>query len=211
VIGSWIHGGDPVSQLQLEPLLERFDRDLDDPEFVPGVIRKYFLDNPHRLTLTVVPDTEFSAKLEVKEEARLAAKLAGLTDADRAEIAATGLELKKKQDAVESGDALPTLAVSDIDREATRDAVRARSVERRAQDGELLTPVSVTVSEQPTNGIIYFRGLIDVKGLPDDLQEYMPVFCSVLTQLGAGDRDYRELAQTIKHHTGGLGCKVGTP
>lgn len=191
-----------MAHLQLGPLLDRFAQDLDDPSFVPRVIREHFLDNPHRLTLTVVPDPEHSAGLEAKEQARLAAKVAALTDADRAAIASTGLELLAKQDTVESGDALPTLAVGDIDRVGLVDAVRETSI-----PGE--RDVSVIVSEQPTNGILYFKGLIDVKGIPDELQQHLPIFCSVLTQLGAAGRDYRELAQTIKHHTGGLSAKVG--
>ena len=47
-------------------------------------------DNPHRLTLTMVPEDEYLAKQEAEEKERLAKKVATLSDSDRQKIIARG-------------------------------------------------------------------------------------------------------------------------
>lgn len=55
--------------------------------------------------------------------------------------------------------------------------------------------VKVQLCKQPTNGISYFTALLDFSQLPADLNIYVPLFCSVLTEVGAGDLSYRDFAQ----------------
>ena len=45
-----------------------------------------------------------------------------------------------------------------------------------------LAGVPVQFSEQPTNGITYFRALSSITDIPEDLKPYLPLFCFVLTK-----------------------------
>lgn len=58
-----------------------------------------------------------------------------------------------------------------------------------------ISGVKVQLCKQPTNGISYFTALLDFSQLPADLNVYVPLFCSVLTEIGAGDLSYRDFAQ----------------
>ena len=43
--------------------------------------------------------------------------------------------------------------------------------------------VPVQYVEQPTNGVTYFRAISGISLLPEDLLIYVPLFCTVITQL----------------------------
>lgn len=68
--------------------------------------------------------------------------------------------------------------------------------------------MDVYYSEQPTNGIAYFRSVIRTDTLPDELQDYLPLFCSVLCSLGTDRHSYEELAQHMKNTAGGFTSAV---
>ena len=44
-----------------------------DPEYWQKLVQKYFVDNQHRVTLHMTPNSEFNTELEAKESTRLAA------------------------------------------------------------------------------------------------------------------------------------------
>lgn len=60
-IAPMVHGGDPVELLDLEPVLATLREQIKDPDYVPGLIRRKLLDNPHRVTLTLRPDENWKA------------------------------------------------------------------------------------------------------------------------------------------------------
>ena len=43
--------------------------------------------------------------------------------------------------------------------------------------------VPVQYAEQPTNGVTYFRAISGISLLPEDLLIYVPLFCTIITQL----------------------------
>lgn len=73
----------------------------------------------------------------------------------------------------------------------------------------------ILLCPQPTNGIVYIKGLIPIPDLPEDLRNYVPLLCTVrfisfaltqqvLGQLGTTTRDHRSLAQQLELYTGGV-------
>ena len=69
--GSWFHGGDPVKILNFDADLAKLQTELAKGAFFENCIQKYFLDNPHRVLLTLVPDQE----MEQNETRRVRAEL----------------------------------------------------------------------------------------------------------------------------------------
>lgn len=51
-----IHGGDLALLLDPTDILETLRERIQDPTYIPSIIRTLLLDNPHRLTLTMVPN-----------------------------------------------------------------------------------------------------------------------------------------------------------
>lgn len=154
-------------------------------------------DNQHRLVLTMRPDTNFESDLQAKEAHLLTEKISGLDSQKREELCKLGNELVEEQSKKPDVSILPTLQVSDIEKSLPTAEIRRLTYEN--------TPIMCVSA--PTNGVTYFRSLISTEHLSKDLLPYVPLFCTVATQMGAGEMDYRQLSQRIELKTGGLAVR----
>ncbi|KAK2188953.1 hypothetical protein NP493_119g07062 [Ridgeia piscesae] len=191
----WTHDGSPTTALQVNTHVEHFKEALaNNPKFLQDKVKQYFKDNQHRLTLTMKPDEEFEMKRQKMEEKKLAEILGALSEQDRSSIYEKGLELAEIQSKTEDLSCLPTLKVSDIERES--EATELSTVYTGG------VPVQLCV--QPTNRVTYFRAVSDMGSLPAHLEPFVPLFCNVVTKMGAGSMDYKDLSERIDLTTGGL-------
>lgn len=191
----WNHESDPIEALYINSKVDRFRQELrKNPNYLKELIRKFFVDNPHRLVAVMSPDKEYEAKLEQQEKVILDSKCKSLTDEDRASIFTKSQELLALQSKVDEVEQLPTLQLNDI----------ASQADRVQLDGLRVQGVPLQVAVQPTNGITYFHSIINSSHLPEKLQPHLPFFCMAATKMGAGDLDYRQLDQEIELKTGGL-------
>ena len=62
--------------------------------------------------------------------------------------------------------------------------------------------------DQPTNGISYFRAVGDISSIPEELKIYVPLFCSIVTRIGAAGLDYIQMGERIEAYTGGIGASA---
>lgn len=198
VIGAWIHGGDPVSALNFETHVEQLRNELDQGPFFENLLRRYLLDNPHRVSLLLKPDTELGPLQEQATRQQLDALQAALSDEEKAGIIERAAQLKQAQESEEDLSCLPTLELTDIDRQ--EQAVVA--------DDEQLQSVPVSWFAQPTNGIGFVTLNFPIDAVPAGLQPYLPIFCSLLTQVGAGERDYLQMAEQLEAVTGGIQART---
>ncbi|KAK3738451.1 hypothetical protein QZH41_017087, partial [Actinostola sp. cb2023] len=194
----WNHGGDPTEFLKVNEYVEQFKECLKDEQFLQNKIKEHFKKNPHCLTLVMNPDADHEAKLSEKEKEKLAEKTASLTPEDKDIIHSKCLQLAELQNTVQDASCLPVMHIADIE----------PKVKPVAFDECIIAGVPVQFSEQPTNGITYFRAISSISDIPDELKPYLPLFCFVVTKMGAGNLGYKDLAQMIERRTGGL--SVGT-
>ncbi len=83
LIGPWIHGGDPLAALNFEDNLQRLRQELKQGRFFEKLIRQRLLDNPHRVTLLLKPDTELGPQQDAEVRAELDKRQQQLSDADK--------------------------------------------------------------------------------------------------------------------------------
>ena len=195
--GDWIHEGDPATTLQLDSLLARFHRELEEGPLVEDRIRRYLLDNPHRALVTLHPDPDMARRQNEAEQARLERLRATLSEEDIRSIREDAHKLAERQDEHEDLSSLPTLELSDISPD-----IHTSNETGIEDDGAL------HIYEQPTSGIFYYTAALGLKTLPADLVPLVPFFCHALTRMGTMEYDYVELARRIDQHTGGLGLSV---
>ncbi|XP_076452447.1 presequence protease, mitochondrial-like isoform X2 [Babylonia areolata] len=195
----WNHDGDPVELIQVNKQVERFRKDLaDNPQFLQQKVQQYFKDNVHRLTLTMSPDAKYLARQTAQEKERLAKKVASLSEKDRQKIIARGQTLLQKQMMEEDLSCLPSLKVADID-----PCIKPEIVETSTLAG-----VRVQYSKQPTNGVTYMRLVASLPDLPKDVLSLVPLFCNIITSIGAGGHDYRWMSQQQELYTGGMAAST---
>ena len=194
MMGPWIHNGDPVTPLLFDQDLQRLREELKSGPFFQNLIRRYLLDNQHRVTLLLKPDP--NRKKEDEEVLLDRARHLGATmsSEDRLELQKINLELKTSQEQQEDLSCLPTLELEDV-------PVAERKI---SHEEETIENCRVFRFDQPTNGICYFTANFRLDQLPEELQSYVPIFCSILPKIGAAGQDYLAMTERIASATGGI-------
>jgi len=195
---TWLHDGDPLTPLRFTGPLERLKKRLAAGEPVlEDAIRTYLLGNPHRVTLSLSPDTELDVRRLAAEKEELAAIAAGLDAAGRRAIQADQEELRRFQetpDAPEDLAKIPSLALADL----ARDETPIPQQDRGAGDARLM------LHPLETSGIAYLDLAFPLAGVPDRLVPLTPLFGRALLELGTDRRDAVALTRRIAAKTGGI-------
>jgi Zn-dependent M16 (insulinase) family peptidase len=191
--GSWLHGGDPIKKLQLENDLKKLRNFLSQGPFFEGRIEKYFLDNPHRVLFTLVPDQAMEQKERERVEAELEDIRTGMSPLDLAKLVQDAESLNKLQEATEDLSCLPTLTRDDI-------PVSIQKVIESTAIGK----APALCFNQPTSGIFYFTAAAGIGLLPKNLIPLVSFFCFALPKIGTVIRNYADMAQRIDLYTGGI-------
>ncbi|XP_021354129.1 presequence protease, mitochondrial-like isoform X2 [Mizuhopecten yessoensis] len=195
----WNHDGDPMLALQINNHITRFRQAMaDNPNFLQDKVKEHFKDNQHCLVTTMEPDKDFEEGRTKEEAERLKRHVSQLTTSDCKNIFDTGKKLLEKQMSPEDLDCLPTIHLHEIER-----GIKPEPVETIELGG-----VPVQKCEAPTNGVSYLTMISNLASVSDDLKPYVPLFCNVITKMGAGDYDYKSLSQDIDLYTGGLSAGV---
>jgi Zn-dependent M16 (insulinase) family peptidase len=191
--GTWIHGGDPLRVLRFDADLAEIRRQMELGRFFERQLVRYFLENPHRVQLTLCPDPEM-AEREEQRVATLLEKLSQtLAPVDIEKLRQDADALRRLQDAGEDLDRLPTLEREDIPPDVER--IAESLADRDA---------AVTYFEQPTSGIVYVAAAAGCGKLHSDLNCLVPFFCHAFGRIGTTRRDYTEMARRIDAVTGGV-------
>lgn len=195
---TWLHDGDPLAPLRFSGPLARLKEKLAAGEPVlEAAIKTYLLDNPHRVTLVLTPDTELEAKRQDEEKKELADIAANLDEATKKAIADEQEELRRLQETPDSPEALatiPSLTLADLPVNETPIPQRAYD---RAQTALYSHPLE-------TAGIAYCDLAFPLTGVPDALLPLVPLFGRALLELGTDKTDAVTLTRRIAAKTGGI-------
>lgn len=197
-LGAAVHGGDPLDLLDIDPVLEQLRKDIRDPRFIPGLIREWLLDNPHRVTLTLKPDPDMAARATEAEQQRLQRIQAQLDEEEKQRIVERARALKERQEAVDDDSILPKVGLEDVPAEIPD--VRGTDLTIGEQAARFYA--------QGTNGLSYQTVVVDLPALDGDLLDLLPLYTACLTELGVGERDYAEVQAWQSAVSGGLSCSA---
>ncbi|OQY19810.1 MAG: peptidase M16 [Desulfobacteraceae bacterium 4572_35.1] len=198
ILGPWIHCDDPVSPLQLDNNLNLLRQKLAEGDFFENLIRTWLLDNNHRITLCLYPDKELQAKMDKQEQKQLEQIKKNLSIKEQEQIVSQAAQLQQSQEEKEDLSCLPTLELEDIEKDEPE--IDKQKVKLNGTD--------VSIFPQPTNGIGYFELCFSCDHIDKAMRPYLPLFCGLLTQIGAGNNDYLQMAQRIEANTGGIRASV---
>lgn len=197
-LGAVLHDGDPVGIWYVDPVLTELRERIQNPEFIKGLARKWLLDNNHRVRLTLRPEQSLSARRVAAEAERLARLRAQLSADDCARIVQGAEALAERQARKDDPEQLPRVGREDIPPELL------------IVDGEVQTlatataPITLTRYGQGTNGLLYAQVVMDLPALAPELAELLPFYVHVVSELGAGERDYLAMQKWQSQVSGGL-------
>jgi Zn-dependent M16 (insulinase) family peptidase len=190
------HRGDPIALLDLEAALDSLRLRVQQPDFIQQLVHNLLLDNPHRVRLTLRPDTQMSARKQAAEQKRLAALKAQLTDADKQAIVARTQALQARQLQKDDESILPKVTLADVPPHlhytpGSRESVNNFPL-RRYRAG--------------TNGLVYQQITCKLPALADDLLPLLPYYANCLTELGIGEHDYLATQRWQAEVVGSIGA-----
>ena len=193
-----VHHGDPVQALAIDAAIERLRAAAAEPGFIQNEVRRWLLDNPHRVRLTLKPDPTLAERQHADEQARLAAIKGTLDDAGRARILEQAKALQVRQAQQDDPEILPR-----VTREDVAPVLKIPQAVREPVAG-----LPVSWYDQPTNGLVYQQLVIDLPALDEDELQLLPLLAETLSEVGAAGRDYTQTQALHAALTGGIGASA---
>lgn len=190
-----IHNGDVVAQLNIEPVLTELQSRIQDEKYIAHLIQTLLLDNAHRVTLTLNPDTELSARRNQSELDKLVAIKSALSDEQKQEIIDQSLALQTRQSQIDDMSILPKVGLDDVP--STLPTYSSARIE---------DDLPITFYPQGTNGLVYQQLIVDLPQLTTEETEVLPLFSYVLSELGVGEKSYLEMQSEQAKICGSLGA-----
>lgn len=200
VLKNWLYGDDPNGALRYEEDLAKLKRGLNEGYF-EKLVKKYFLDNTHKVLMTLAPDKTFAKRRDAAQAQRLAEVKATLSTAQLEEIIAKTAELKRRQQTPDSPEALKTIPI--LKREDLRKEAEHFPLQFRDLDG-----TRILFSNVDTHGIIYLTFYFDALKIPQDKLPLAGTLMGLLGNVDTKRHSYEELAILTNLNVGGFGTSL---
>ena len=195
-LSSAIHGGDPINLLDIDPALARLREQIKDRSFIPGLIKRLLIDNPHNVVLTLKPDPHLSARQVEAEVKRLQAIKADLAPEQAQQIVERSKKLAERQEAEDDPSLLPKVGLEDV----------PADLPLLTATQSVIAGAPVSFYAQGTNGLCYQQVVVELPQLDDELLEVLPYYTSCLSEFGVGERSYGEVQTWQSRISGGVNC-----
>ena len=200
ILRTWIYDGDANIYLRYEDDLKKIKDGLNENYF-ENLLKKYFIDNPHKVLITLSPDKNVSKEREKIQTEKLSEIKSKMTAEEIEKIIDTTKNLKIRQQSPETPEALetiPLLKLSDIRKETEKLPLKFRDL-----DG-----TRILHSNIDTHGIIYLIFYFDALKVPQKNYFHALLVNSLLGRIDTKTHGYEDLANLINLNIGGFGSNI---
>ena len=191
-LGAAVNDGDPIALLNLDPVLDKLREEIKQPDFVQKMVRE-LLDNNHRVRVTLRPDGELAERRDAAEKEQLAQIKASLNDQEKQQVIDRAVALQERQNQEDDESILPKVTLQDVPEDMNI-----------PEPLESESSLPFTRYDRGTNGLVYQQVIMDLPALTEQESHLMPLYSSLLTELGCGERTYQENQQYQTEVTGGI-------
>lgn len=188
------HRGDPIALLDMDAALKSLHEKIKQPDFIPSLINKWLLNNNHRVRLIMKPDTQLNARIQLAESTRLAKIKSELTAAEKQNIIARSHALQARQLQEDDETILPKVGLEDI----------PKDLHYTPGTHETLNGYPLRCYSAGTNGLVYQQITFRMPELTPEQTKLLPFYCSFLTELALGDKDYLDVQRWQAEVVGGI-------
>lgn len=194
------HGGYPEDGLKIHTLFQGLRQAAQDPGYFPSLIHRYFLENPHFVSVEMRPDYELVTKELKQEEKKLQQIAHQLKDPDIRSLLEQAKEFSAYQESAkdESLDVLPKVTLRDVKKEGKEFHLHKEAV----------GPLKIAHHDCFTNEIVYADLTFDLPHIEQENLSLLRLFTLLLPQLGCGGRDAYAHLDYLLEHTGGIGVSL---
>lgn len=197
---AWMHGSAPWESLLFVPAFDALKKKCSEHDrYFESLIKKYFLDNPHRALVSVDPETGLSERKEAALAAELQRKAAAMSDSEYKGLTEKNLYLQRVQSEANSPEALASIPyISRFDLKPAIDNIPRRH--------ENASGLPVLIHDLFTNGISYLQLAFPVDMLTPEDYRWLPLLSHCIPALGIPGVNYAEFSSRMARTLGGFGA-----
>ncbi|MFC0821072.1 insulinase family protein [Moraxella marmotae] len=200
-----IHGGNPLDVWQIDEHLAWLKQQAQQPNWVQNLIKTHLIDNPHRVRLTMSPDTQKAARLLADEKAALAQLDSTLSDDERAKIRQQMADLQARQATPDDVDLLPKVGLDDV----PSDVAFTHGTQTTLTTSHGTYPVHLY--HTGTNGLYYYQLItpLDDKVANQVMNNpLLPLYLTLLSEVGTTNYDARAFQAVQASHSSGVTARI---
>ena len=195
-----IHNDNPLNILDLDNAFNTIKNNLKTDNYIENLIEKNLIKNNHRLTYSLVPDTELNKKNEEKIQNKVLDITKSLSEQDKEQLVKLANDLENRQNTIDDPEVLPKVTREDIP-EIRKYASPLTSENKEARNYYYKTG---------TNGIVYHSMIFPCDALEKDELKIASLFSNTLTDIGLGDKGYEDIQKYQSSITGGVSASFVT-
>lgn len=187
---------DPFMGLEYEKPLTNLKKAIAEKS-LESIIKKYFLENPHSLLLTLEPKPGLDKERNDETAKELKDYKAKLDPAAVVSLVKETQDLilyQKREDTPAALASIPMLDLKDIDTKSPWYPV----------DEEKVDGASLLSYKQFNNDVVYVNLYFDLHVLPEKMIPYASLLSNIIGLMGTEKYSYGELNQQLNIHTGGF-------
>ncbi|MEZ5314914.1 MAG: insulinase family protein [Chlamydiales bacterium] len=188
------HGGDPADGLQIHTLFTHLREKVKHPSYLPELIKKHFLFNPHHVRITMIPEPNLATQEMQEEQNRLNKIYDSLKKEQISAILEQTKNLEKAQEESENLHLLPKITLDDV----------ARYGKEFFLESEKIGQFDLHYHPCFTNDILYADLFLDLPEIVENDLPLLRLFSVILPEVGCGKNSYREHLEFLLEHTGGI-------
>jgi Zn-dependent M16 (insulinase) family peptidase len=195
-----IHNDNPLNVLDLDSAFKTIKNNLKSDNYIENLIDKNLIKNNHRLTYSLIPDTELNKKNEEKIQNKVFEITKNFSSDDKEKLIKLANDLEKRQNSIDDPEVLPKVTKEDIPK--TRNYA---------------SPLTFTKNESTnyfyktgTNGIVYHSMIFPCEALDENELKIASLFSNTLTDIGLGKDSYEDIQKYQSSITGGISASFIT-
>jgi hypothetical protein len=197
-LSAWLYDRDPIPPLAFQKPLDEIKSKLSAGSFrFENLIQEYLIENQHRVTVILTPDSTISAKRIEKEIKRLKLAQTNFSQEQLEQIMRDTLELKKRQETPDSPEALATIPM--LGKEDLDPKIKVLPLQIIQKE-----PATILFHDLFTSEILYIDLGFNLSPLSPEQLPYTRLFSRALLEMGTQKESFVELIQHIGRETGGI-------
>ena len=195
-----IHNDNPLNILDLDNAFNTIKNNLKTDNYIENLIEKNLIKNNHRLTYSLIPDTQLNKKNEEKIQNKVLDITKKLSEKDKEKLIKLANDLEERQNSIDDPEVLPKVTREDIPK------IRKYASPAVFENGESKNYYYKT----GTNGIVYHSMIFPCDALEKDELKIASLFSNSLTDIGLGDKGYEDIQKYQSSITGGVSASFIT-
>ena len=195
-----IHNDNPLNVLDLDSAFNTIKNNLKTENYIENLIDRSLIKNNHRLTYSLIPDTELNKKNEEKIQNKVLEITKNFSLDDKKNLIKLANDLENRQNSIDDPEVLPKVTKEDIP-------------EKR----NYASPIAFAENEpnnyfykSGTNGIVYHSMIFPCDALDENELKIASLFSNTLTDIGLGKDGYEDIQKYQSSITGGISASFIT-